>query len=347
LLVELIDERTLDAQGGARQSATYIGRLVGAFMEWGAVVPLYGDEQKPVEEDSVFDWRSPRYDMALDTWVDATEYMTVTAAKAGGWPTQPMGEDFTDSTGAMMIGPSTGSSTDAPLGTWLAIDDVDVPISGRYGLEVLMDNEGTFWDRTVQLLDVNENDGFFRVSYKLLEMTEGPHRLAFEVRNISGLGGDNPTALAYNLFKTDQQGFPIETELIAMSDSTTQICEYPDPFPGMTPGDDLLQLLATLDMDYGCLTWVIPTFGAVNDSNGDPFPRDPGLTTKTATTSLLSFLDEMAAGGRISRWRFRPDGVTLDVFAPGYMSGDGALLEPAPVDDPRSGAVIELNRRIT
>jgi hypothetical protein len=351
MLIEMIHEHTLDAQGGARQVATYSGRLVGAFLEWAVIAPALGDQSKPIEEDAVFDWRSPRYDPADDSWAASTEIMTVAAAKAGGWPTQPMGQDFTDSTNAQMIWDSSGTDSDADEGTCLFYRDITITTGGRHGLEVLMDNDGYVWVDGIQVLEINQNDGYHRVSFKRLELTAGVHRFCFQVRNIDV---DNPAALAYNLFKTDQQDRPMPgVAVIATSSASTQVLSYPDPFPGMTVGEILLDLIDEAQT-RGVFPWCAPSFSETVDSDGATWDREVGITTKTGTTTLLQFLDELVAQGRISQWRWSADGETFDVFAPGYSNRPtgtgyptGVELEPAPVDDPRSGQVIELDRRIT
>lgn len=343
LLVELINQRTLDEQGAARQTATYQGRLVGAFMEWVVIAPAKGDQWKPIEDDALFDWRSPRYNPAGDSWVDSSVIMSVTAAKAGGWPTQPMGQSFTDSAGADMIWTSAGSDVFAPEGTCPFYRDITVPTGGRHGLEVLMDNDGFVWVDGVQVLEINQTEGYHRASFKRLDLSAGVHRFAFQVRNFDG-----PAALAYNLFKTDHQDRPMpDVPVVAVSGTSTKVLSYPDPFPGMTVGEILEDLIAEAQA-RGALTWIVTSFTNTLDSNGDPFDREVGITTKTGTTTLLQFLDELVAAGRISRWRLRPDGVTLDVFAPGYSTRPGDVtLTPAPAADARTGQLIELDRKIT
>lgn len=357
ILIELIHERTLDEQGGARQVATYSGRLVGAFMEWAVIEPALGHLAKPIEDDAIFDWRSPRYDPANDSWTAATEICTVAAARGGLWPTQPMAEEFTDTTGALMLWDSSGDETDAPDGVCLFYRDITITTGGRYGLELLMDNEGTCWVDGVQQLDVSESESYHRVSFKRIWLSAETHRFTWLVRNIPVVGsGPNPAALAYNLFKVDNQDRPqrdasnVELPPVAISDDSTFVLSYPDPYPGMTVGDIWEHLLDEVQngTDRGGLDWIIPTFDADLDSNGDTWDRELGITTKTGTTTYLSFLDELVASGRISRWVIHPDGETFDLFAPGYSTRPGDVeLVPAPVLDPRTGQVVTLDRKIT
>lgn len=366
LLVEEIREHTLDVEGGARQVATYVGRLAGSQLEWGIVAPALGDLAEPVEDDTVLDWRSPRYDPVAygDLWVPSTEIMTVADATAGDWPHQPMGESFDLSTGAMMICDASGTDTLADEFWRLFYRDITITTPGRYGTEVLMDDLGMFWVDGIQQLDVAAEDGFVRASFKRLDLSAGTHRFCWAVYNYEdpanpgqGLG---PSALAYNLYKADLQDRPLAGGDSWISDANTNVLYVgtSDNFPGMTVGDDLVQFVeeardGTVEAERGCFPWLVCDFDRDLDSNGDPFDR-VSITTKTQTTNYLQFLDELVAAGRISRWRVLRDGVTLQVFAPGYASRPtfagyptGYELEPAPVNDPRTGQLTQLDRRIT
>lgn len=349
MVVEMIIERTLDPQGGSRQTATYQGRLVGCFLEWAVIAPALGDQAKPIEDDAVFDSSSPRYDPANDPWENATEIMTVTAAKAGGWPTTPMGESFTDSTGAFMIWDSSGDDTFAPAGIDLFYEDIPITVAGRYGLETLVDNDGPMRVDGVPQLEIDQAEGYHRASFKRLYLTVGTHRFWWAVRNIDG-----PAAMAYNLFKTDHQDHPLPGEpVVSMSTSATQVLPYPDPLPGMTVGEILRRLIVeardgVVDDFRDCFTWLDCSFEDDVDTDGETWDRVVGITTKTGTTTILQFLDELVAAGHISRWRVRPNGSTFDVFAPGYSTRPGSVeLEPATGLDPATGELLELNRKIT
>lgn len=347
LVIEQIVERTLDENGAARQTCTYSGRLVGCFLEWAVIAPALGDQAKPVEEDAVFDWRSPRYDPANDPWENATEIMTVTAAKAGGWPTTPMGQDFTDSTGAFMIWHSSGDDTDAPVGTCLFYEDIVITDPGRYVLETFVDNEGPVYVDGIEVLDISQTEGYHRASFKAMTLTADTHRFCWAVNNING-----PAAMAYNLFKADHQNHQLAgTFVISKSTSATQVLEYPDPFPGMWVTEILRRLVVeardgAVDAFRDCFPWLDCSFEDDEDSNTDPVDRI-SVTTKTGTT-YLQFLDELVAAGHIARWRVRPNGSTFDVFAPGYSTRPGDVeLEPATGLDPATGELLELNRKIT
>lgn len=356
-VVEMIEEHTLDANGGARQIATYLGRGVGVFLEWMVIAPALGDQAKPIEEDAVFDWRSTRYDPADDSWASATEIMSVADAAAGGWPTQPMAAKFDLTTGAQMISDSSGSDIYAARFWRLFYRDITVAESGRHAIELLMDDKGFFGVDGIQQLEVMREDGYQTASFKRLILTAGVHRFWWAVYNFEdpdnpgdGLG---PSSLAYNFYKADLQDRPLTGGQYEISDSTTKVLYVDnDPWPGMTVGEIFADHLLPEADDRGAIPWVSPSFSKPDDSDLAGWDRVAGITTKTGTTNGLQFVDELVAAGRISQWRVRNDGVTFDLFEPGYSNrptpgGDTVLLEPAPVDDPRSGQLIQLDRRIT
>lgn len=359
--IEEVDEHTIDEQGGARQVATFKGRGSAVGLDRVKVWPSMGHRSLPKEIDAVHDWRRYQFDIVASGWVAATEICTVAAASDissgegnGLWPTQPMGDDFTFATGAYMIWSSDGTTTVADPGWALFVLDVEIDPGGRHGVEVLMDNDGFFWIDTVQMLEVNQFDGYHRVSFKRVEnLTTGWHRFSFAVRNIAG-NGPNPGALAFNLFKVDQQDRPQrddsnqELPPIAISDSQVRVLHVGnDPWPGWNVGEILLEHWTT-GVDRNLATWFDLDFTASVDSNGDPWPAiDPGYVTKTGHTSVLGVLDELTAEGLVSMWRVLPDGVTLQVFAPGYTEASGATLEPSPVADPTTGQIRVHDRRRT
>lgn len=357
LVIEQIDEHLLDADGGAKQVATYTGRLAGVFLDWAIIAPALGAGRKPIEEDAVFDWRSPRYDDSLDAWVASNEIMTVFDAESGDWPHQPMAENYDLTTGSMMILDSSGDDAYAPFGWYLFRRVFTITDGGRYAIESLMDDLGLFWVDGLQQLDVPLEDGFVSASFKRLDLSAGTHLFTWAVFNLEDSGnpgfGLGPAALAYNLYKADLQDRPLDGGYYEVSDSSTEVLFVgEDPWPGMTVGDILIQLLdeaqarGTSASTHG-LTWLAPSFDAVDDSNGDPWPREPGTTTKTGTTTLLAFMDELVASGRVAQWRIRPDGVTWDAFAPGYTSPTAVTLDPATATDPLTGQLVGFDRKIT
>lgn len=353
-VIEEYDEHTLDEQEGSHRTITYVGRGVGVFLEWAVVFPADGDQRKPIEDDSVWDWRSSRYDPADDPWEPANEIMSVATAEAGAWPHQPMGQKFDLTTGAQMIGGPSGDDAYAPMGWTLGYIDINVEVTGRHAIELLMDDKGTFWGDTVEELDIPAEDGFVTASFKRLNMTAGVHRFCFAWFNFEdpenpgfGLG---PSAMAFNFYKADLQDRPLAGGQYVISDSNVQVLEVgDDPWPGMTIGEDFADNLLPEAQARNKIPWVEPSFDKMDDSNGDPWDREVGITTKTGTTNYLQFLDELVAANRISQWRCRltVPTVTFDLFAPGYSNPSGVTLDPAPVDDPRTGQLVQLDRRVT
>lgn len=367
MLIEQIVEHTLDPAGGSKETATYSGRGNAAVLEWAVVAPAFGDQVKPVEDDSTWDWRSPRYDPDLygDSWASATEICTVDdaadsseGAGDGLWPTQPMADRFTLGTGAFMIA-EAGATTELANRFWrLYYRDITITVPGRYGIEMLMDDSGFFWVNGQQQYEVQHEDGFKTASFKQLELTAGTHRFCWAVFNFedpdnpgSGLG---PAALAYNLYKADLQWLPLEDGDSWVSDSNTKVLYVDDdPWPGMTVGDIVEQMIAEAQ-DRGAIPFIeTGTFDETEDSDGASWDRI-SYTTKTGTTTILQVLEELVAAGRVEQWRLT-GGMELELYAPGYSNTPlfdppydaGYTIEPAPALDPNTGQLLLLDRVIT
>lgn len=360
MVIEEIHKHWLDSEGGARQVATFSGRLVGVFLEWALIAPALEDQALPIEEDAVFDWRSPRYDPTNDSWAAATEIITVAVAESGTWPQQPMAENFDLASGAYMILDSSGDETDAPDGWYLFRREITITDPGRYGIELLMDNLGFFWIDGTQHMQVRSEDGFVSASYKWFDLSAETHLFTWAIYNLPNPPNPsvNPAALAYNLYKADLQGRPLDGGLFAISDSNTDVLfvggssEDSIPGPGMTVGEILLDLLAEAQergsgSDNPGLSWLVPSFDATEDSNGDAWDFEVGVTTKTGTTSMLTFVGELVGSERVSQWRIRPDGVTWDSFKPGYTNPTAVSVQPATLNDPNTGQLVVFDETIT
>lgn len=353
-LIDRITERTMSPTGtrvaGAQQAATLQGLGVSAILDRARVQPAAGADYhggrhrgSPKEQDRVFDWTSPQFDAS--TWTGAHQIMTVDAAHGGGWPHQPMGEDFTLTTGAYMVWSPQGTDLIAPVGQVPFIRDVEITSPGRHALEVIIDNLGWVRVDTQHLANVDVRDGFTRATFIVIDdLSAGWHRFAFYARNVGDGSNQGPGAVAFNLHKVDQQNKP--TALVARSDSNTMMLDYPSQLPGWTLGQVMLLLLDEA-WARGLLPTIEPDFTAQTDSAGRPWPiiRD-GISTKTGT-GYATFLDECVGKGLLDWWRVAPNGRTFSMFSTPPATGPVATLVPAPVENPRTGSVVELDRVLT
>lgn len=366
-VIERIEERHLSPQEGGGKTATYMGRGVGMVLEWAPVTgSVPGNNHSPVEDDVVHDWRSLFYDPATygDTWAAGTEVDSVSDARgdnagSGSWPHFPMANNFdVDSGGltpAAQMVDIAGSTTLTADPFWrVGYLDYTFTSGGRHAIELGMDNEGVFGIDGVEMYDQQADNGFISAGFQFFDVSinaTGPatHRLWFKWFNnetAPGSGiGEGPAAVFFNFYKVDDHNEPLDGGLYMVSDDALQVMSVGADItdaPGLTVGDILLQHLAKSAAQHGVgtLQWLIPSFDVDDDSNGDPWPRI-SVSTKHGTP-ILQFIEELVAAGHISHWEVEPDGVTFNVFAPGYESDPGVTLSPAPALDPNSGQLTDL-----
>lgn len=376
-------EHTLDPREGGGQVITWRGPLTGGALGWMLVEPAGGDQRLPIEEDAVFDWRGHYYDPANDSWAAATEIVSVDdaadseeGAADGDWPHQPMaGTVRTSGNGsggfdrlsggvsppAQMIAESGATTTLADKGWRLYRYPITVSAddAGRWGIELIMDNWGYFWVDGIQHLHVRPEDGFISATFKAWDMSAGDHLLTFAVFNFEDEEnpgeGQGPAALAFNLYKCDNMNQPLPDSPYLVSDSTVEVLYTDeDPWPGMTVGEIVLDLLGIYHARPSSEAWLTATFDATEDSLGNAWERVPGITTKTGTTSYEALLGELVASGRLGMWEVEWDAQTFNLRAPGVTTRpttvdfpDGIELTPAPALNPNTGELVLLDRRVT
>jgi hypothetical protein len=238
-----------------------------------------------------------------------------------GWPS--------DGSQSFMIGPTGATSTDAPVGWIYTVGDTTLAEDGRYLLAVIIDNEGTAYGDSVPLINVNQNDGFRRVSQITLDLSAGDHRFAISARNAEPTSGPNPIAIAMELWKADQAGFP--TELVFQTDDTWRGVFYPDRPPGMTPGQAALICLAEAQ-DRDALTWLVPSFTAEVDSDGRAWPEYGDLACKAGRTPIWKFIEQLIGSGYVDS-RIALNGRRWDLYVAdglGEPSGVAYTTDPDP-----------------
>lgn len=305
--------------GASKKVTTYRGESGHGILDHALIYPANGVGSTPIEEDRVLNWTSP--DMDISDWDPVNEIELVDDAigdppGTGTWPSQPMGEGWITGNGmAYFIGPPSGSIAGAPVGTIYTAVDVTVPVEGLHRIYLLIDNEGTCYIDSVPCIRVNANDGFRRVSSIILNLSAGTHRIAISSTNFTPTSGPNPMGIAFELWKTDQGGFPYN-RIIVSNDSWVGVF-FPDRPPGMTPGEAMLILLAEAQA-RGCLTWLVPSFTAEVDSNGVQWPEYGDLACKTGRTTLWKFTEQLIASGYVDS-RIALNGRRWDLYASGTL----------------------------
>jgi len=284
-LVETGDQLTIAPTEEVDQVNTIAGRSNLALLEEAVVYPSRGVDTLPVEDDRAFNWTAPSSVYDDSGWRLATALCTVGFAQSG-WPQLPFAQGFPDLS-ASVIWASSGSVSDAPVGSCFFRRDITIAVDGYYQLCALGDNDGTLYCDGQAVLDLG---GFDRVYTFLIPLSAGTHTFAAMVTNEAGVPGHDPGGFVFSLYLSSAAG-ELDT-LIAHSDASWKIVEYPPFPPGMTPGN-VVRVILDEAQTRGALTGMELTCTDDVDSAGNPWPLVTDIATKVGT-DYLSFLVEMS-----------------------------------------------------
>lgn len=304
----------------AEQMTTWNGRDHLSVLEGGEVYPTGGVARVPIEEDRYFDWKSPAF--PISSLAGANVLTTVAGAQVAWASGNTWDAEFPDPTAAVLA-PSTATPVTATVGDYYIFQDFTVPDSVTYMLYSLADNiarqhiDGQF---IVQVGLATELTAFQETTSEPVKLSTGTHRKATLVTNanLPGGAGANPTGYAWALYRPDGLG-GLGT-LIAHSDSSAKIIEYPTEPPGMTVGQVMILCLTEMQA-RGVLTGMTWTFTINADSNGEPWPVVPDIATKVGT-DMLSFFRELSTYAEL--W-MRPASLELNAYNIGGRGGPKAV----------------------
>lgn len=308
------------------------------------VMPARGADAKPIQIDRLFSWPSPEFDDS--GWRAATELSTVDDS-VGVWPLTFGGTDehqFPDRT-ALIVGPSTGSTTSAPVGTCYFRSEVTIGATVKAVLFVGQDNVVDFYVDGQAFLHADD----VRLTSSIqLELSAGAHTFAAQVLSGAQLPPaapteSNPLGLAWALYRADQNGEGVEL-LAHSTGANTKIVEYPDPPPGMTPGEVISIIFEEAQADDLLEGWTL-TFDRDVDSAGNPWPVVGDISTKVGNDYRTFILDELAS--TYVDVRALPGGLVLEAFIRGSMGieTDVELHPPTDPKDPKTGNLTELGHK--
>ena len=132
----------------------------------------------------------------------------------------------------------------------------------------------------------------------------------------NGVTGLNPAAVLAAVVPLDGDGELVLPPIVQTS-STWKTLAYPDPEPGWTPGQIMIDAIeeakargAIPDFEYD--------FTAENDSLGNSWPFVPGFSVAVGQ-SLLNMLKALAEEGWVD-WRVKPGGKLLQMFNQGAVA---------------------------
>lgn len=123
-------------------------------------------------------------------------------------------------------------------------------------------------------------------------------------------GYENPSAILAAICDIDVESKPILPAII-QTDSSWQALPYPNPEPGWTPGQIMLDAI-TEAQARGALAGFAVDFTAFNDSLGNPWPFLEGYSVAIGS-SVLDMLKGLVDQGHVD-WRVKPGGKLLQMF---------------------------------
>lgn len=355
-LLETFEAVILDAGGGAVEATIWRGRGHLALLERGLIYPALALGSRPIENDRGFNWQAAIYDWVGNGAVPATALCSVLQAQTGTWP-EPWDSNFAHNA-ADVLGPSSGSTSQAPAGACYYQQTVVVLIAGLYEVQVLMDNYGEVYFDGALLMspgqDSGQGDGFSKVEKRSLQLTPGLHTINARAFNAS-YGVLNPTGYAFCVAVLNPDG---TTGAVIAASSVADgalIFEYPAAPPGMTPGAAILVALnecrngtalgggrASGD-PLAAVNLISCSFDAVNDSAGNPWPLYANITTTVGQT-LLGFLRELSA--TYIDFSMTPGVLELNAWIHGQRGGATAV-DFHPPTDPRDAESGNISRLVS
>jgi hypothetical protein len=316
----------------------------GALGMWAdaPVFPSLGVGRWPIERDRVWSWISPTPIFDHSGWAPATALTTVADAAAGDWASPGFGAEFEGAAYAEVLGPSSGSTDDAPAGICYGRQDFTIAEAGTYGIWTLIDNWGEFYIDGVPITEVRREQGWTTATYVAIGLTAGTHTMAWRtVNDPPTVVGLNPTGAAFAGYFLDAAGTPTTgVPQFYSRDEFARIVEYPSTPPGMTLGRVLHTLLAEWQALGYMLGWEL-NFTETNDTNGLPWPIGE-FATKVGTDGRTFACDELAQ--TYCDLRAHHGGLVLDAYVYGTGGSDRDLTLVGPTDrDPATANITELS----
>lgn len=251
----------------------------------------------PVEDDRLFSWPAFDYDdsawprpIVLARWDDPTYW---SEGSVVGAPPAPA--DFPDPDGTWMWAPG-GTWQYAPAGPCYFRGVFDVPAAyNKVGVYFAADDVGHIYFDGQRIGDNTWSLDSWRSYNETIEVTPGLHVIGVEATNAfdptSDASGDhNPGGVLCTVYGLGAGGERVE--VLLRSDDQWVVLPYPDPPPGMTPGEVLGHCVREAQARGG-LAGVTLSFNDDVDSDGTAWPLLGDVSTKIGY-DLLTFIKELS-----------------------------------------------------
>jgi hypothetical protein len=251
---------------------------------------------KPQSFDSrSFNFASERGDWYVDSdWRDAYQQ--------GGWGSAPRGERPDkwpeDRRATWIWGAEYDSRFSAPPSSiTLFRYEFSTSVEATFIFYFAGDDYLNAWVDGQQVITKNDKksidfDNATRIEMKL---SPGSHIIGAQVQNDGRDFENNPASLMMAAYKFNNG---VEDYFFSTRESGWKTLYQPDPQPGWTPGELILDLMAEArDRGVRSMAWFKPTFTTKLDSNGQPWVSPLDWTFKVGEDSYLSVVNKIREMG--------------------------------------------------
>lgn len=317
-----------------------------AILDEAVVYPSRGTGAKPIEDERAFNWAAVAYDDS--GWGNALELARQSTGapdwlddQGNPWPT-----DWPDGN-AWWIGPTVGTSTDAPSGDNYFRSTFTVD-TGCVTIFAAADNLGDVWIDGQKVMDL---DTFTETMSLVLDVSNGEHTIAAHIWNAPDdlAPGDNPTGFICSVYPTNGATRKVTVTAgapLVRTDASWKLCEYPPYPPGMTPGEILTVLMdeASTRDATSLIAGLQLQFDGETDSDGVAWTEVTDYSTRVGN-DYLTVLKELAES--YIDFEMAPGGLELRAWVRGGRGAASGVSfhEPTDVADPATGNLAVLSHK--
>jgi hypothetical protein len=245
-----------------------------------------------------FGWPTPSFDDSSWPTADAEDPDDTTFAKLG----RPMG--FGDGLAAWWVYRDASHGDSGAL-TLFRIGTFTVTDQRKYVIRSTADEEHKLYLNGHFIAeDTDQETGYTHFQEWPMVLAPGDYFLAAEMTTVDSVGGDGFDALRAFVATVGEDGEP--DTVVLSTDATTKVWRQAkgDPRPGLTVGDLLLigqaEAQGWLTPGIASADLLTPTFDAVNDSNGNPWPSGEERTWDVGAASWGTVIADL--GGVVDVW---------------------------------------------
>lgn len=280
------------------------GLAVDLWETWVQPISGYADFV-PSLDRRIWGWFAPGY--SVSSW-DASNELAAQGWASAFYTGQPAG--FTDA-GAFWIWSDDGTTSDAPAGSCLFVDEVEVSAGAKF-LEWGCDNTGVLWINGDEMAQSSDRRSRSQVRFTT---TSGTLRIAAKITNAADDGppGGNPGGWVASL----RSGSPTGTVIWKTTDAV-KVLAYPSSDPEIPVGE----ILRDVWPDELGAQWTLIGTDSL-DTNAVSWPTLSQFEVRTYEDSVGEMFDTLAQ--EYMDWTFDATGKTVRPYVKDTL-GDAVTL---------------------